>query len=303
MTVDMGAVKLLEHRLDRTTLDRVATAVRQELEQIEPIGKGAPDDDEGRERIVVPAESVQRPQSSQTGDASADAVIQEATETHLKVAEILTSLDEERRKSNQQVRELSIIGKVGQAIVAYLDLQKLLQATLEEACERGLAAARRSSVRACALISGDARHLRGVLELAGDEPSVERDARWLADELGAQATDPAAVDEVNFGRAELLHQVMVRNGDGNKKCIITEGGWNDHPRWTKAVRPGQRIEYTIRAYEKVLKEWDWCEGVAFWAFRYPRPARTYQDYYTFVAIDFTPKPIYWEVQQYARGER
>jgi hypothetical protein len=40
-----------------------------------------------------------------------------------------------------------------------------------------------------------------------------------------------------------------------------------------------------------------------WAFRYPRPARTYQDYYTFVAVDFTPKPIYWEVQKYARGER
>jgi len=115
--------------------------------------------------------------------------------------------------------------------------------------------------------------------------------------------DPAAVDEVNFARAELLRQVMVRNGDGDKKCIITEGGWNDHPRWTKAVRPGQRIEYTIRAYEKVLQEWNWCEGVAFWAFRYPRPARTYQDYYTFVAIDFTPKPIYWEMQKYARGER
>jgi hypothetical protein len=114
--------------------------------------------------------------------------------------------------------------------------------------------------------------------------------------------DPAAVDEVNFARAELLRQVMLRNGDADKKCIITEGGWNDHPRWTKAVRPGQRIEYTIRAYEKVLEEWGWCEGAVFWAFRYPRPARTYQDYYTFVAVDFTPKPIYWEVQEYARRE-
>jgi len=111
--------------------------------------------------------------------------------------------------------------------------------------------------------------------------------------------DPPAVDKVNFARAELIYQVMVRNGDGHKKCIITEGGWNDHPRWTKAVRPGQRIEYTIRAYEKALEEWDWCEAVALWAFRLPRATHTYKDYFTFVDVDFFPKPIYLEVQRYA----
>jgi glycolate oxidase FAD binding subunit len=73
-------------------------------------------------------------------------------------------------------------------------------AALEKACERGLVAARRSSVRACALISRESRELRGVLELAGDAPSVERDAHWLADELGAEATDTAALDAV--GRAQ-----------------------------------------------------------------------------------------------------
>jgi glycolate oxidase FAD binding subunit len=71
-------------------------------------------------------------------------------------------------------------------------------AALEEACAQGLAAARRSSVRACALLSQDSRELRGVLELAGDAPSVERDARWLADELGAQAADPACLDAVGL---------------------------------------------------------------------------------------------------------
>jgi len=113
--------------------------------------------------------------------------------------------------------------------------------------------------------------------------------------------DPADEEMINFSRAELIHQVMVRNGDGAKKVIITEGGWNDHPRWTKAVRPYQRIAYTIRAYEKALTEWDWCEAVCFWAFRYPRPARNYQDYFTFVTPDFIAKPIYLEVQKYAAG--
>jgi len=113
---------------------------------------------------------------------------------------------------------------------------------------------------------------------------------------------PAGVDAVNFSRAELLHDVMVRNGDGDKPIIITEGGWNDHPRWTKAVRPAQRAAYTVRAYEKVLTEWPWAQALCVWAFRYPRPAGTYQDYYTFVDGDFRPKPIYEAVRRYARGE-
>ncbi|MCG2770072.1 MAG: hypothetical protein L6435_17125, partial [Anaerolineae bacterium] len=94
--------------------------------------------------------------------------------------------------------------------------------------------------------------------------------------------DPADARMINFARSELLYAVMARNGDAQKKCFITEGGWNDHPRWTKAVRPYQRITYTIQAYEKALREWDWCEAVAIWAFRYPWPARTYQDHFTFV---------------------
>lgn len=114
--------------------------------------------------------------------------------------------------------------------------------------------------------------------------------------------EPAAADAINFARTELLREIMVHNGDGHKPIMITEGGWNDHPRWTRAVRPGQRISYTLRAYQKVLEEWPWATAVALWAFRYPAPARTYQDYYTFVTPDFQPKAIYLEAQRYAQGE-
>lgn len=113
--------------------------------------------------------------------------------------------------------------------------------------------------------------------------------------------EPAAADAINFARTEALRDVMVRNGDGDKPAIITEGGWNDHPRWTKAVRSSERISYTLRAYEKALTEWDWCEAVCLWAFRFPWATQTYQDYFTFVTSDFAPKPIYLEVQRVARG--
>lgn len=114
--------------------------------------------------------------------------------------------------------------------------------------------------------------------------------------------EPAAPDLINFRRAELLREIMVANGDAAKPAIITEAGWNDHPRWTRAVRPAQRIVYTLRAYEIAQTEWPWLEALCFWAFRYPWDARSYQDYYTFVRTDFEPKPIYTEVQRYATGE-
>ncbi|MBI2955534.1 MAG: endo-1,4-beta-xylanase [Chloroflexi bacterium] len=112
--------------------------------------------------------------------------------------------------------------------------------------------------------------------------------------------DPPAPDKLNFARVTLVRQVMERNSDAGKPIVITEAGWNDHPRWTKAVRPLQRIDYTVRAYQKVDEEWPWVEAVAMWAFRLPWPARNYNDYYTFVDSEFNPKPVYDAVKKYAR---
>ena len=114
------------------------------------------------------------------------------------------------------------------------------------------------------------------------------------------ADEPPSPASVNFRRAELLREIMVQNGDAAKHAIITEGGWNDHPRWTKAVRPSERIADTLHAYA-LAAQWDWLDACVLWAFRYPEPAQTYQDYFTFVTPNFDPKPIYYEVQKYAGG--
>jgi hypothetical protein len=112
--------------------------------------------------------------------------------------------------------------------------------------------------------------------------------------------DPPDPAVVNFRRTELVRELMVEHGDAVKPIMITEGGWNDHPRWTRSVKPTQRIGYTIRAYE-LARGWDWCQAAVLWAFRYPWAARSYLDYFTFVTPDFEPKPIYLEVQRYAHG--
>jgi len=115
--------------------------------------------------------------------------------------------------------------------------------------------------------------------------------------------DPPAPEALNFRRVELIRQIMVESGDVNKAVYVTESGWNDHPRWTKAVRPGQRIAYTIGALEYAETHWSWAKNVCIWAFRYPAPTRSYPDYYQLVTPDFTRLPIYDVLKAWARADQ
>ena len=112
--------------------------------------------------------------------------------------------------------------------------------------------------------------------------------------------EPAA-DSLNFRRVELLREIMVAHGDGEKRAFISEFGWNDHPRWASAVRPSQRLAYTIRAFEYAAEHWHWVERLCLWALRYPAATQRYPDYFTLISPDFDLKPIYYAVQDYARG--
>ena len=65
--------------------------------------------------------------------------------------------------------------------------------------------------------------------------------------LTTAPNDPPAPNKLNFARVEELHNVMVQRGDSAKFVYITEGGWNDSPRWSFAVTPYERTEYTLDA--------------------------------------------------------
>jgi hypothetical protein len=113
--------------------------------------------------------------------------------------------------------------------------------------------------------------------------------------------NPPAPDLLNFRRAELLHEIMVRYGDVEKPVYITEFGWNDNPRWTKAVRPSLRVGYTIGAFAWAEQHWTWANKLCVWALRYPMATRSYPDNFTLITDDFQLKPIYFAIQAYARG--
>jgi hypothetical protein len=103
-------------------------------------------------------------------------------------------------------------------------------------------------------------------------------------------------DLLNFRRVEMLRDIMIDYGDDASPIYVTEAGWNDHPRWTWAVSPGVRAQYTLEAYRWAEMQWPWCPVVAMWMFRTPKPLHNYQDYYAFVTPDFRARPIYRTVQ-------
>jgi polysaccharide biosynthesis protein PslG len=109
---------------------------------------------------------------------------------------------------------------------------------------------------------------------------------------------PPGPDVLNFRRIELVREVMVAYGDAETQIYVTETGWNDHPRWTKSVRPGQRSQYTIDAVSWAEENWPNVEMMAIWAFRLPAPTRSYMDYFTLVTPEFVRKPIYEVLQEF-----
>lgn len=112
------------------------------------------------------------------------------------------------------------------------------------------------------------------------------------------ATAVPAPDILNFRRIELVRDVMLQFGDTDTQIYITETGWNDHPRWTMAVRPGQRIQNTLDAFAYAEENWPYVEMMAVWVFRFPTATKSFMDYYTLVTPEFVVKPIYEEIQRY-----
>lgn len=111
--------------------------------------------------------------------------------------------------------------------------------------------------------------------------------------------DPAP-DQLNFRRVELLRAIMEQHGDAASPIHITESGWNDDPRWTKAVTPSRRIEYTLQALEWAADH-AWVQSLCLWLFRTPAPVYAYPDHFALVTPEFYLRPIYYAVQNYARG--
>lgn len=115
--------------------------------------------------------------------------------------------------------------------------------------------------------------------------------------------------ELNVRRVELLRELAVRNGDGEKAIWFNEYGWNASPAdfpdeeliWSR-VDESRQAEWTARGIEYAEEHWDWFGVANIWYFRQVgniSPDRS--DYYfRMVDLEFTPRDVYRSVQALSR---
>jgi len=113
---------------------------------------------------------------------------------------------------------------------------------------------------------------------------------------------------LNFQRAALQREIMVKHGDAEKAVWFNEFGWNAAPEsfapdlliWQRVSEEDQAA-YTIRAIEFARREWPWAGVFMVWYLRQVgniTPDRA--DYYfRVIDVDFTPRLLYTALQQAA----
>jgi hypothetical protein len=163
------------------------------------------------------------------------------------------------------------------------------------------------------------------LEFAGNQNELEylegmyrAGARAYFDAMSANAygtefppEDPPSREKLNFRRVELLHDVMVKNGDDKKAVWFNEYGWNASPPsipkekliWGR-VSDQQQAEYTVGGIEYAREHWPWAGAFTIWYLRQVgdiAPSAS-EYYFGLVNPDFVPSQAYNAVQAVAKKE-
>jgi polysaccharide biosynthesis protein PslG len=118
-----------------------------------------------------------------------------------------------------------------------------------------------------------------------------------------------AKDKLNFRRVELLHDVMVSNGDTNKAVWFNEYGWNASPttlseeeqlHWRR-VDPNTQAQWTTDGIQYALDHWPWSGVFFIWYLRQVGdiPPDKAEYYFRLVDPDFTLQPVYKAVRRAA----
>ncbi len=117
--------------------------------------------------------------------------------------------------------------------------------------------------------------------------------------------------DATFARNVWLRDIMVRNGDAAKPIWIGEMSWNpvpDDPGITDRGEYGQVTDeqaarYAVQAYQRARAEWPWVGVVSYWFFKRADDSDKSKSYYYFRLVDpdFTPRPVYAAIKQYAQS--
>lgn len=115
--------------------------------------------------------------------------------------------------------------------------------------------------------------------------------------------DPPSRQKLNFRRVELLHDIMIKNGDSNKAVWFNEYGWNSSPDditnvpWGR-VTAEEQGDYTVRGIQYARQNWPWAGVFTIWYLRQVGdiPRTTSEYYFGLVDPDFRKSVAYDHIQ-------
>lgn len=86
--------------------------------------------------------------------------------------------------------------------------------------------------------------------------------------FGESPDQTPAVEQLNFRRIELQHQIMVDRGDGDAPVWITEAGWrtssSDPADAWQIVTPAEQAQFSVDAVQSAARNYPWLERFGFW---------------------------------------
>ncbi|MFH1085183.1 MAG: hypothetical protein V1772_05430 [Chloroflexota bacterium] len=120
--------------------------------------------------------------------------------------------------------------------------------------------------------------------------------------------DPPDPQVLNFQRVLLQRAIRERYGDEDKAVWFNEYGWNAAPEsfspeqliWRR-VSEKMQAEYTLQGIALARERWPWAGVFNIWYFRQVGsiPADRADYYFRMMDVDFTPRPLYFAVQEVA----
>jgi hypothetical protein len=110
----------------------------------------------------------------------------------------------------------------------------------------------------------------------------------------------------NYGRNQIIRDLMVTNGDAHKAIWVSEMNWNAVPP-DSGIAPDfgqvtldQQARYAPLAYQRAQEDWPWLGVTAYWYFKKADDSERNQPVYYFRMAnpDFTLLPVYDTLSAY-----
>ena len=117
--------------------------------------------------------------------------------------------------------------------------------------------------------------------------------------------DPPSPGTLNLRRIELQREIMERYEDQEKAVWFNEYGWNAAPAsfsedalYWKRVSEEEQALYTVQGVKYARQNWPWAGVFFVWYFRQVGdiPPQEAAYYFRMVDVDFTPRRVYYAVQ-------